>query len=48
MILFEGSSYSLCPERLSEKECMAEILDIKDSTKSDTLFQKKGTCRKGT
>ena len=48
MIFLDGSSYCLCPERFAEEEGVAEILDIKGSPKSDTLYQKKGTCRKGT
>ena len=37
---FDGSSYSSSPERLPRKESVAEILDIKGSTKSDTTFIK--------
>ena len=48
MIFLDGSSYCLCPERFPEEEGVPEILDIKGSPKSDTLYQKKGTCRKGT
>ena len=38
---FDGSSYSSSPERFSKKESMAEILDIKGSTKSVTTFLKR-------
>ena len=37
---FEGSSYSSSPERFPRKESVAEILDIKGSTKSVTTFIK--------
>ena len=37
---FEGSSYSSSPERFPRKESVAEILDIKGSTKSVTTFMK--------
>ena len=37
---FDGSSYSSSPERFPWKESVAEILDIKGSTKSVTTFIK--------
>ena len=37
---FDGSSYSSSPERFPRKESVAEILDIKGSTKSVTTFIK--------
>ena len=40
MNFFEGSSYSSSPERFPRKESVAEILDIKGSTKSVTTFIK--------
>ena len=38
---FDGSSYSSNPERSTRKESVAEILDIKSSTKSDSTFIKR-------
>ena len=38
---FDGSSYSSSPERFPWKESVAEILDIKGSTKSVTTFIKR-------
>ena len=38
---FDGSSYSSSPERFPRKESVAEILDIKDSTKSGNTFIKR-------
>ena len=38
---FDGSSYSSSSERFPRKESVAEILDIKDSTKSVTTFIKR-------
>ena len=38
---FDGSSYSSSPERFPRKESVAEILDIKGSTKSVTTFIKR-------
>ena len=38
---FDGSSYSSSPESSSGKESVAEILDIKGSTKFDTAFIKR-------
>ena len=37
----DGSSSSSSPERFSKKESIAEILDIKGSTKSVTTFLKR-------
>ena len=37
---FDRSSYSSSPERFPRKESVAEILDIKGSTKSVTTFIK--------
>ena len=37
---FDGSSYSSSPERFPRKESVAEILEIKGSTKSVTTFIK--------
>ena len=39
--LFDGSSYSSSPERFPRKESVAEIVDIKGSTKSVTIFTKR-------
>ena len=38
---FDGSSYSSSPERFPRKESVAEILDIKGSTKSVIAFIKR-------
>ena len=38
---FDGSSYSSSPERFPRKESVAEIVDIKGSTKSVTIFIKR-------
>ena len=35
---FVGNSYFSSPKRSSEKESVAEVLDIKGSAKSDTTF----------
>ena len=38
---FVGNSYFSSPKRSSEKESVAEVLDIKGSAKSDTTFVKR-------